>query len=687
MVSRTDKTDKPFSVFLSYNGDDRDVVQQIAVYLADKAGLKPWFDQWLLVPGVSWAQNLAEGLESSSSCAVFIGKSGHGPWQLPEIEAALRQHMINKDFRVIPVLLPDAPAEPKLPYFMSGNTWVDFRKGLYDKDALWRLECGIRGRPPGQGRPQTESGPAEPESSKPADLDLSSLEITQAERPTHVFVSYRHHEPDSSLAHFFADALKRAGHEVFIDTGLRWGADWVRGIREALERSDFLLLLLSKESGASEMVVKEVALARELGNQRNGSPVILPVRLNLPFTDPLPYQLAISLHNIHQELWTGAGDTLRVVKRLLSTIEEGHDWHMDSGPAVNMVGQISALQPQFDPRSMIIPGGSVKAESRFYIIREADNKVFTELQTHRALVTVRGPRQSGKTSLIMGMYAALRGAEEPCRTAFIDFQALEDKNLQSRNAIWCAIAVQIAKQLQVEGWKRADWDPEESYISNVSEFMDQFVFAEDETPLLICLDEVDRLFSSPVGSKFFSSVRAFFNSGALDPSWEKVRWLLGSSSEPSFFIDDLAQSPFNIGLRVELGAFTPQEVETFAGRHGLSLDEGLLSRVMEYVGGRPYLVHLMFYHMVRNQDSCDRLFDTQASSRGIFRDHLHSYLVNFQRKKALADAMKEIIKGNGCEDEKLVERLEAAGLVRLDDSKKTVPACRLYSEFFGSQLK
>jgi hypothetical protein len=182
-------------------------------------------------------------------------------------------------------------------------------------------------------------------------------------------------------------------------------------------------------------------------------------------------------------------------------------------------------------------------------------------------------------------------------------------------------------------------------------------------------------------------VRAFFNSGALDPSWEKVRWLLGSSSEPSFFIDDLTQSPFNIGLRVELGAFTPQEVDTFAGRHGLSPDQGTLKEVMEYVGGRPYLVHLMFYHMARNPEARAKLFDSHVGSHGIFRDHLHSYLVQFQRKKALAEAMKEIIKGHGCEDAKLVERLEAAGLVRLDDSMKAVPACRLYAEFFGTELK
>jgi AAA-like domain/TIR domain len=708
------RIDSKYAVFLSYSGEDREVVQKIAVYLSDEAKLDPWFDQWSLIPGEPWVQNLERGLEASSSCAVFIGRSGQAPWQQPEVEAALRQQVKEKGFRVIPILLPGTPQEPKLPAFLSGNSWVDFRGGLDDDTALWRLECGIRGTPPGPGRPRTEAPPPAPAPPSRDRIEPVNVEIARAERPARVFISYRHREPDNSLAHVFADALRKAGHEVFIDTGLRWGADWVKEIREALERSEFLLLLLSSESGLSEMVVREVALARELAEQRKGCPVILPVRLSLPFTEPLPYQLAVNLHNIHQETWNEPDDTARLVNRLLTTVAEGDDWGASASTPPAAVGQPGQLQPQFDPRSLVIPGGSIKSDSRFYIIRKADNEVFTELQKPRALVTLRGPRQTGKTSLMMGMYVALRRAEERLRTVFVDFQALEDKDLQSRNAIWRAVAAQIAKQLQIREWKASDWKLDDSYISNITNFLDQYVLAQDATPLLLCLDEVDRLFKSPIGSKFFSSVRAFFNDGARDgSSWEKVRWLLGTSSEPSFFIADLRQSPFNVGLRVELGVFTRQEVETLAGRHGLSLAHDTSEEVMNYVGGRPYLTHLLFYHLARYPETRAKLFDARAGSSGIFRDHLHSYLVQFQREEALAKAMRRIIngdhagietyngvmallakamrrnvKGYGCEDARLVERLEAAGLVRRDErSLKVVPACRLYAEFFGSELK
>jgi len=103
--------------------------------------------------------------------------------------------------------------------------------------------------------------------------------------------------------------------------------------------------------------------------------------------------------------------------------------------------------------------------------------------------------------------------------------------------------------------------------------------------------------------------RGFYNRGAVDPSWKRVRWLLSTSTEPAFFIEDLTQSPFNIGLRVETGAFGTEEVSTLARRHGLFLDAGIVKRILDYVGGHPYLTHVLLYYMAVDLESPERLFD------------------------------------------------------------------------------
>ncbi len=316
---------RPYAVFLSYNGKDREAVERVAIYLEEEAQLRPWFDQWSLIPGDPWVRGLEFGLQASCSCAVFVGANGLGPWEQPEVEVALRQQIRNREFRVIPVLLPDAPAKPHLPSFLEGNTWVDLRKGLQDSNALWRLEAGIRGISPQRGPQPRES--MDVAAYGTAEIDVTAIEasIARSTAQVRVFVSYRHTEPDSSLARSFADALKLAGHEVFIDTGIRWGSDWVARITQALEKSEFLVLLLSKESGTSEFLVEEVEIAKNVAT-KSGLPIILPIRLEFPFSEPLPYQLDLLLHNIHQEKWDGPGDTVRLVKQLLTTVNHREQW-------------------------------------------------------------------------------------------------------------------------------------------------------------------------------------------------------------------------------------------------------------------------------------------------------------------------------------------------------------------------
>jgi hypothetical protein len=65
---------------------------------------------------------------------------------------------------VIPVLLPGAnmPESKRLPRFLARLTWVDFRGGLEDPQALHRLVSGIAGVPPGPGSPPLATGGTKP---------------------------------------------------------------------------------------------------------------------------------------------------------------------------------------------------------------------------------------------------------------------------------------------------------------------------------------------------------------------------------------------------------------------------------------------------------------------------------------------------------------------------------------------
>lgn len=143
-----------FDVFLSHNSADKPAVEEIARKLV-QAGLSPWLDKWNLIPGAPWQVAIEDALSNCTTCAVFIGPSGIGPWHNEEMRAAINRRVSESQgrFRVIPVLLPGATREERsrLPTFLTAATWVEFRQSLDEEEPFRRLLCGIRGVAPGPG--------------------------------------------------------------------------------------------------------------------------------------------------------------------------------------------------------------------------------------------------------------------------------------------------------------------------------------------------------------------------------------------------------------------------------------------------------------------------------------------------------------------------------------------------------
>jgi formylglycine-generating enzyme required for sulfatase activity len=150
-----------FDVFLCHNSQDKPAVIEIANQLKAN-NINPWLDKWHLRPGSSWQDSLEDQIDQIRTAAVFVGNSGLGPWQIEEIKAFLRA-FVNRKCPVIPVLLPNAPKEPKLPVFLQGLMWVDFRE--HDPEPLGQLIWGITGIKP-DSPPLIRKKPPEEEKNK-----------------------------------------------------------------------------------------------------------------------------------------------------------------------------------------------------------------------------------------------------------------------------------------------------------------------------------------------------------------------------------------------------------------------------------------------------------------------------------------------------------------------------------------
>jgi hypothetical protein len=148
-----------YDVFLSHAHEDRAWVEGLARRLEDESVMHVWLDRWILVPGQSWQQGMAKGLEEAVTCAVCLGEKTPAGWFKQEIEQALNRQSQYPDFRVIPVLLPHAPKDiPEIMApFLDLRTWADFRNGSDADYAFQVLVQGIKGEPVGRWPPAPSS--------------------------------------------------------------------------------------------------------------------------------------------------------------------------------------------------------------------------------------------------------------------------------------------------------------------------------------------------------------------------------------------------------------------------------------------------------------------------------------------------------------------------------------------------
>ena len=132
-------------VMASYNRKDLCDVKKVCSRLRDN-GIGIWLDMRRISPGEIWRLAIEEAIRDARIALVMIGPAGIGRTQQSEVSMCLTKAE-RTDFRLIPVLLPDAVTSD-LPFisFLKNYAWVDFRDGINDH-AFRDLICSIENRP------------------------------------------------------------------------------------------------------------------------------------------------------------------------------------------------------------------------------------------------------------------------------------------------------------------------------------------------------------------------------------------------------------------------------------------------------------------------------------------------------------------------------------------------------------
>ncbi len=521
--------------------------------------------------------------------------------------------------------------------------------------------------------------------------NLPAAEETASSRSVKVFISYRSAEPDRELGKQLENALSAIGHTVFTtENSIKLGDNWFDRINFFLKECDYLLLLLPPTVSQSELLTYQVQQAKELQDSRpDKKPIILPIRVGFGLNAPLNHDLRGYLYRIEQREWSSPTDTPILIEEVLKLLAETpapiKDEPEDLTP--NQVLEISSDRIPLPAAEPELPGGQVDVASQFYIERQPiEERCYQTILQPSALIRIKAPRQMGKTSLMARILH--HGSRQGYCTVPLTFQLVDKAVFADLDKFLKWFCAYVGRELHLPNQLDDYWDEIFGSKVNCKDYFEKYILPQIDSPLILGLDEIDRVFQYPdIAEDFLGLLRAWHEESKRRDIWKKLRLIVVHSTEV-YIPMNINQSPFNVGLPVDLPEFNAGQIQDLAARHNLNWSNLEVDKLMAIVGGHPYLVRVALYHISQSGLTLNELKESAIADSGIYSDHLRRQLWNLEEYPELAAGMREIAAADSPVQLKAMQafKLDSLGLVKLQGNE-CVPRCELYRQYFRTNLE
>ncbi|MGD1809501.1 AAA-like domain-containing protein [Dapis sp. BLCC M126] len=328
------------------------------------------------------------------------------------------------------------------------------------------------------------------------------------------------------------------------------------------------------------------------------------------------------------------------------------------------------------------PSGQVPLNSPFYIERSPiESECFQAIMKPDALIRIKAPRQMGKSSLLSRILA--HASQQGYRTVYLNFQTIDAEFLENLDKFLQWFCANVSDELDLEEQLDKYWKKVLGVKKRCTKYFDKYLLTEIKTPIVLGLDEVDEIFQNPdLATQFFALLRAWHEQGKNNPDWQRLRLIIVHSKEVYIPLN-INQSPFNVGLGIELPEFNLEQVKDLVQRHGLMWSDEQIEKLMEMLGGHPYLVRLGLYEIASRKMTLERVLELAPTDEGPYYNHLHRHLLNLQKDETLQTAITKVVNAETPVEVGTIEgfKLRSMGLVKFRGNA-VVPLCGLYREYF-----
>ncbi len=334
-----------------------------------------------------------------------------------------------------------------------------------------------------------------------------------------------------------------------------------------------------------------------------------------------------------------------------------------------------------------VPPMEPEPPNPLFIERQADRETIRAIMSRERIVSISGPRQSGKTTTL---HAALKTARSNgFRVISTDYCRITATQVETPDSFCRALAHSLQVQIPSALAPEKMWNSSDIPLDNLENYVTHCLGKCAPARLIWGMDEVDRIFACEYRHDVYARFRAWSNEDILltGNHWDRMTLVLTHATEASQLIQNPLQSPFNIGVQISIGDFSREELKRINSLYDNPLkSEDDITQFYRLTGGHPFLVTHGLRTMQEREMSLPALLCEVHRLDGLYGAHLDKMLSALQENPDLSARLIDLLQDKPCRDDQTFLRLQRGGLLKRQENGRPALRCELYRDFLASQL-